>query len=91
MAAEQIARMTVIMSKVLSRNLDLYCVEQDTGRGEVVREALTEFLTNRDYKPDQIPQLRKSWVPVNSNGANGSSNQPGRRRPVARARTTPTI
>ncbi len=61
---EQEARTTVILPSTLSLNLDLFCLKERKGRGEVIREALTEFLVNRKYKPDQIPQITNSWTPV---------------------------
>jgi hypothetical protein len=82
------ARMTVIMPSTLSMNLDLFCLKNRKGRGEVIREALAEYLTARKYKPDQIPQIRNSWIPVNGSG-HDRSNGPVRRPAASRPTSTP--
>ena len=54
-------RTTVILPEALTLNLDLFCLHKRRGRGEVIREALRDFLQRQDYKPDQIPRVTHSW------------------------------
>lgn len=69
------ARTTVILPEALSLNLDLYCLHTRLGRGEVIRQAVRDFLMRQDYKPDQLPQITHSWLPA----TNGTSSSKRRR------------
>lgn len=72
------ARTTVIMPEALSMNLDLFCLHSRQGRGEVIRQAVREFLTRHEYKPDQIPQISHSWLPPASRNKNGQTRASSR-------------
>lgn len=49
------ARTTVILPETLAENLKLYCLLKKQGKGEVICNALSEFLAKEGFKPGQYP------------------------------------
>lgn len=52
-------RTTLILPEALATNLKFYAVNNGKKEGEIMREALTEFLKKRGYQPDKKPKGSK--------------------------------
>ncbi|HWW61846.1 MAG TPA: hypothetical protein VN181_10800 [Thermoanaerobaculia bacterium] len=54
-ASEKLQKTMVFLTPAIARNLELFAFQNSKSKAEVVREALREFLGNREMKPDEMP------------------------------------
>jgi hypothetical protein len=50
-------RTTLVLPHTLDRNLEAWCLVEGITKSEVVRLALTEFLTQQGLRPDEKPTI----------------------------------
>lgn len=49
------ARTTIFMTEALSFNLDLFALKSGKPKGEIVREAVTQYLEKAGLEPERKP------------------------------------
>lgn len=53
-------RTTLFLTEELAANIKLFGVKSSKTNSEVMRQAITEFLIAKGYKPDQMPVVTYS-------------------------------
>ena len=58
---ERQARTTVILTETLNFNLDLLALRSRRAKGELIREALAEYVKKQGLVPESVPSIEISY------------------------------
>ena len=65
-AGKQFARTTVIRPEALKRNIDLLAASNRRPIGDVIREALSQYVSQHGLVPEIVPQVTFSYAEESS-------------------------
>jgi 6-phosphogluconolactonase/glucosamine-6-phosphate isomerase/deaminase len=54
-------RTTLVLPDVLDRNLEIWCALNGRSKADVVKEALSSFLSQRGLQPDKRPRTEVNY------------------------------
>jgi hypothetical protein len=57
-----VERTTIVLPRILSKNADLFCLEKDISKGELMRKALAAYLRSESIDPNAMPRIRAPRV-----------------------------
>ncbi len=60
-AAPRVARTTVFLTDLLNENLDALALSTGLAKGELVRRALTQYITQEGLNPHKKPKIKVSY------------------------------
>jgi hypothetical protein len=65
-AEKRFSRTTVILPEALKRNIDLLAASNRRPIGEVIREALAQYVSQHGLVPEVVPQVKFSYGEENN-------------------------
>ena len=51
------ARTTMVLSKAVVRNLEIYCASTSASHSKLVEQIISDFLRAHGYQPDKMPKI----------------------------------
>jgi hypothetical protein len=55
--SDDVVRTSLVLPKILDRNLQAYCAIESKSKTEVIIELVKQKLNQEGYKPDQLPRM----------------------------------